>query len=79
MNYFGANTYLQAVEENRLEFVPSYYYKLWNHFLEKTKKVPWCISRQLWWGHNIPAYRLVDLEKRNEVMTATADGRVRYL
>lgn len=31
--------------------------------MTQTSKIPWCISRQLWWGHNIPAYKVIDLEQ----------------
>ncbi|KAF6038038.1 VARS2 [Bugula neritina] len=50
---------IQAAEDSDIEFIPSYYSKLWKHFLTQTREIPWCISRQLWWGHNIPAYKLL--------------------
>lgn len=37
-----------------LEFVPSRFDKIYLHWLENIRD--WCISRQLWWGHRIPAY-----------------------
>ncbi|HVS02746.1 MAG TPA: valine--tRNA ligase [Thermoanaerobaculia bacterium] len=45
---------LAAVREGRLELVPDMWVKTWEHWLENIK--PWCISRQLWWGHQIPAW-----------------------
>ncbi|XP_067935237.1 valine--tRNA ligase-like [Watersipora subatra] len=64
-----ASEAIKAAEEKDLAFVPAYYSKLWAHHLEKTKSIPWCLSRQLWWGHSIPAYRLLDLTKKGEFVT----------
>jgi len=41
-------------EAGELEFVPESWGKTWKHWLENIR--PWCISRQLWWGHRIPAW-----------------------
>lgn len=40
--------------ENKVNFVPERYEKTMNHWMEIT--YDWCISRQLWWGHQIPAW-----------------------
>ena len=40
--------------ENKVNFVPTHFEKTMNHWMEIT--YDWCISRQLWWGHQIPAY-----------------------
>ncbi len=45
---------LAAVDDGRLSLVPETFVKTWQHWLENIK--PWCISRQLWWGHRIPAW-----------------------
>ena len=45
---------LEAVRDGRIELVPDSWEKTWAHWLENIK--PWCISRQLWWGHQIPAW-----------------------
>jgi valyl-tRNA synthetase len=45
---------LDAVHEGRIEIVPERFVKIWDHWLENIQ--PWCISRQLWWGHRIPAW-----------------------
>ncbi|MDD4779426.1 MAG: valine--tRNA ligase [Tissierellia bacterium] len=45
---------LKAGENKDVEFVPERFTKIYNHWLENIKD--WCISRQLWWGHRIPAY-----------------------
>ncbi|XP_069799940.1 valine--tRNA ligase, mitochondrial isoform X2 [Dendropsophus ebraccatus] len=45
---------LEAVESGRLKITPSYHHKNWKNWLLNISD--WCISRQLWWGHQIPAY-----------------------
>ena len=45
---------IKAIETGDLQFVPENYSKTYLHWLENIKD--WCISRQLWWGHRIPAY-----------------------
>ncbi|XP_062291672.1 valine--tRNA ligase, mitochondrial isoform X2 [Scomber scombrus] len=47
---------VQAVEDGQLEIIPHYYSKTWKNWLSNISD--WCISRQLWWGHQIPAYRV---------------------
>ena len=45
---------LEASRDESLELIPSSWGKTWGHWLENIR--PWCISRQLWWGHQIPAW-----------------------
>ena len=45
---------LAAVEDGRLELIPDTWDKTWEHWLRNIR--PWVISRQLWWGHRIPAW-----------------------
>ncbi|KAM4725503.1 valine--tRNA ligase, mitochondrial isoform 2-T3 [Anableps anableps] len=47
---------IQAVEDGQLEIIPHYYTKTWKNWLSSISD--WCISRQLWWGHQIPAYQV---------------------
>uniref|UniRef100_A0A3B3Z7Q5 Valine--tRNA ligase, mitochondrial n=1 Tax=Periophthalmus magnuspinnatus TaxID=409849 RepID=A0A3B3Z7Q5_9GOBI len=47
---------VQAVEDGELEIIPQFYTKTWKNWLSNISD--WCISRQLWWGHQIPAYRV---------------------
>ena len=52
---------IKAIETGELRFVPESYAKTYLHWLENIKD--WCISRQLWWGHRIPAYYCEDCGK----------------
>ncbi len=45
---------VEALKKNELNFVPDRFDKIYLHWLENIRD--WCISRQLWWGHRIPAY-----------------------
>ena len=47
---------LKPIIDGDIQFYPSKYVNLYRHWLENIKD--WCISRQLWWGHQIPAYYL---------------------
>ena len=49
---------LEAVDNHELEIVPYRVQKIYKNWLENIKD--WCISRQLWWGHRIPAYYCKD-------------------
>uniref|UniRef100_A0A8C9RSQ2 Valine--tRNA ligase n=1 Tax=Scleropages formosus TaxID=113540 RepID=A0A8C9RSQ2_SCLFO len=43
-----------AVREGRLKIIPDHHLKTWFNWMDNIRD--WCISRQLWWGHRIPAY-----------------------
>ena len=49
-----AKASIKALEDGEVTFVPERFDKTYLHWLENIKD--WCISRQLWWGHRIPAY-----------------------
>ncbi|PAB59482.1 valine--tRNA ligase [Anaeromicrobium sediminis] len=56
---------IEAVKKGDTEFVPERFDKTYYHWLENIRD--WCISRQLWWGHRIPAYYCADC---NEVVVS---------
>ncbi|MBO4513276.1 MAG: valine--tRNA ligase [Victivallales bacterium] len=56
---------LDAVNDGRIVFHPDRWVKTYRHWMENIKD--WCISRQLWWGHRIPAYYC---EKCGEIVVA---------
>ncbi len=49
-----ANRALKAVQDGRTKFTPENWTKVYYDWLENIE--PWCVSRQLWWGHQIPAW-----------------------
>ena len=53
-----ADQALEAVRDGRVRLVPDTWEKTWEHWLTNIK--PWCVSRQLWWGHQIPAWYTED-------------------
>lgn len=59
--WFGKSSQLfkicaEAVEDKSLRLIPEFRLNLWNHYVNSFNK-DWCISRQLWWGQQIPAYK----------------------
>ena len=49
---------IKAVRDGEIKFVPERFSKIYYHWMENIKD--WCISRQLWWGHQIPAWYCED-------------------
>jgi valyl-tRNA synthetase len=49
---------LQAVKDGKIKFYPERFTKTYEHWMTNIRD--WCISRQLWWGHRVPAYYLPD-------------------
>ena len=54
---------VKAAAEGRVKHVPERFTKIYLHWLENIRD--WCISRQLWWGHRIPAYYCQDCGEIN--------------
>ena len=59
---------IEALKSGRLKFVPESFGKTYLHWLEGIRD--WCISRQLWWGHRIPAYYCKDCGEMTVSKTA---------
>jgi valyl-tRNA synthetase len=53
---------LAAVHSGRIRIVPERFVKVWDNWLQNIR--PWCISRQLWWGHRIPVWYCDDCGHR---------------
>ena len=49
---------IEAVRKGETKFIPERFDKIYYHWMENIKD--WCISRQLWWGHRIPAWYCQD-------------------
>jgi valyl-tRNA synthetase len=64
-----AEVCLEVVKDGSVRFFPEHWTSTYNHWLENIQD--WCISRQLWWGHQIPAWYKADGEGR-----AITDGSV---
>lgn len=62
---------IDAVKKKDTEFVPEHFEKVYFHWLENIRD--WCISRQLWWGHRIPAFYCDDC---GEMVVTKEDGAV---
>ena len=60
---------LEVVEDDTIQFHPAKFKNTYRHWLENIKD--WCISRQLWWGHRIPAY-YYDVDGKTEIAVATS-------
>ena len=68
MQHF-ADIALPPVMNDDIEFYPKKYKNTYRHWLENIKD--WCISRQLWWGHRIPAYYLTKTVEGSDGQTRT--------
>jgi len=67
---------IRVVKEGKIKFIPERFEKIYFNWMENIKD--WCISRQLWWGHRIPAYYCRDCENmmvsREEVKVCSKCG-----
>ena len=62
---------LEAVQTGATKIVPETWTKTYYHWMENIQD--WCISRQLWWGHRIPAWYCLDCNQ-----TKSSDGEIRF-
>lgn len=71
----AADKALAAVNNGELQIIPETYNQTWSYWLENIRD--WCISRQLWWGHRIPAYKAVFAKatEDDEVWVAARDEK----
>ena len=67
MQHF-ADIALPPVMDDEIMFYPQKYKNTYRHWLENIKD--WCISRQLWWGHRIPAYYFTTADGKKDVVVA---------
>lgn len=75
MQHF-ADIALPPVMDDDIEFYPKKYKNTYRHWLENIKD--WCISRQLWWGHRIPAYYFDNAGKKDFVVAETAEEALKF-
>ena len=75
MQHF-ADIALAPVMDDDIEFYPKKYKNTYRHWLENIKD--WCISRQLWWGHRIPAYYFDNEGKKDFVVAETAEEALKF-
>jgi len=62
-----ADMALAAVHSGRIAIVPDHFVKTWDNWLVNIR--PWCISRQLWWGHRIPVWTCADCSHQTVATT----------
>lgn len=58
-----------AVKSGELKLIPDMHIKTWDHWMEGIRD--WCVSRQLWWGHRIPAYHVTFSDPSIQAGTVT--------
>jgi len=62
---------LEVVASGEVKFFPEHWTSTYNHWLENIQD--WCISRQLWWGHQIPAW----YDEQGNVFVGRTEDEVR--
>jgi valyl-tRNA synthetase len=65
---------LRVVMEEEIQFIPAKFKNLYRHWMENIKD--WCVSRQLWWGHRIPAW--YDQEGKYVIAATETDAIAEY-
>lgn len=64
---------IDAVKSGELRYIPKRFENGYLHWMENIRD--WCISRQLWWGHRIPAYYCTNKDCSHETISANAPGK----
>ncbi len=64
---------IEAVKSGAVKIVPETWAKTWFNWLENIQ--PWCVSRQLWWGHRIPAW----LDGEGNIFVAESEAKAQAL
>lgn len=64
---------VEAVKKGDLKILPDMHIDTWYKWLDNIRD--WCISRQLWWGHRIPAYQLIDKETGKKISDEWCVGK----
>ncbi|BFF97267.1 valine--tRNA ligase mitochondrial [Drosophila madeirensis] len=70
-----AQNALSELHSGRLQIVPSNFEVEWDRWLEEGRD--WCISRQLWWGHQVPAYQFTDAQGNAHWVAAASEQEAR--
>lgn len=60
---------VKAVKSGALKIIPEAHERTWYHWMDGIRD--WCVSRQLWWGHRIPAYQVTVLSADGVVQVST--------
>jgi valyl-tRNA synthetase len=61
---------VEAVRTGEMKILPEFHHQTWYNWLENIQD--WCISRQLWWGHRVPAYKVVHPPQKEETWFSAA-------
>jgi valyl-tRNA synthetase len=64
---------IEAVKTGVIEIVPKSWEKTFFHWMDNIQ--PWCVSRQLWWGHRIPAWYGISIDNPDERVTFIAEDK----
>jgi valyl-tRNA synthetase len=67
---------VDAVDSGELKILPEFHKQTWHSFLDEDKIRQWCISRQLWWGHQIPAWKVEECAKGAAFLEGSQEGEL---
>ncbi|EDW93094.1 valine--tRNA ligase, mitochondrial 1 [Drosophila yakuba] len=66
---------LSELHSGRLQILPPSFETEWERWLQDSRD--WCISRQLWWGHQVPAYEVIDSQGKSQWVAAVSEKAAR--